>query len=263
MRLQILLACAMTHLVQCCNLCQISYMMQTRARNTLPRLDESLLMHLTPFASLIREQIHTILDQASVQRHEKGASIFHEGDPAERFFLLLDGCLRVVRITLSGEQVTALHIPAGQLFGIARALGRDTYPATAIAAAESLTLSWPMRLWESYAAEYEGFATATYKAVGHRLEEMNLRLVEMATQQVEQRVANAVLRLVNVAGRKVEDGIEIDFPITRQDLSELTATTLHTVSRLLSAWEKQGLIESRRKHIKVCNPHGLVVIAQG
>ena len=238
-------------------------MAQTNARKTLPRLDESLLKHLPPFARLTRVQIHTILDQASVQRYEEGTYLFHEGDLSERFFLLLDGCLRVVRVTPSGEQVTALHIPAGQLCGIARALGRDTYPATAIAVAESLALSWPMRLWDSYAAEYDGFAASSYKVVGARIEEMNLRLVEMATQQVEQRVANAVLRLVNVAGRKVEGGIEIDFPITRRDLSELTATTLHTVSRILSAWEKQGLVESRRKHIVVRNPHGLVMLAQG
>lgn len=238
-------------------------MLQSRARRTLPRLDESLLMHLAPFARLAPPQLHTILDQASVQRYDEGTCIFHEGDPAERFFMLLDGWLRVVRITPAGEQVTALHIPAGQLFGIARALGRVTYPASAIAAAQSLALSWPTRLWDSYSAEYDGFAASTYKTVGARIEEMNMRMIEMATQQVEQRVANAVLRLVNLAGRKVEGGIEIDFPITRQDLSELTATTLHTVSRLLSAWERQGLVESRRKHIKVCDPHGLVLIAQG
>jgi CRP-like cAMP-binding protein len=71
------------------------------------------------------------------------------------------------------------------------------------------------------------------------------------------------LRLINQTGRKVEGGIEIDFPITRQDLSELTATTLHTVSRVLSGWEKRGLVESKRKRIKVCDPHALVLLGQG
>ena len=92
--------------------------------------------------------------------------------------------------------------------------------------------------------------------------ELNNRVVEMATQEVEQRIANALLRLVNQTGRKVENGIEIDFPITRQDLSEMTGTTLHTVSRLLSAWEKQGLVESRRKRIVVREPHELVLLSQ-
>jgi len=243
------------------NMAQVG-MVQHSTRKTLPRLDESLLMHLPPFSRLDRTQIRAILNQAGVRRYDAGAHVFHENDPADRFFLLLDGYARVVRVTPTGEQVTVLHIPAGQLFGIAGALGRDSYPATAIAATESLVLSWPMRLWGDFAACYDGFATEAYKVVGARIGELNMRMIEMATQQVEQRVANTVLRLINQTGRKVEGGIEIDFPITRQDLSELTATTLHTVSRVLSAWEKQGLIESRRKRIKVCDPHALVILSQ-
>lgn len=231
-------------------------------RKVLPRLDESLLTQLPPFSKLERRQIRAILDQATSRRYDEGIAVFREGAPAERFYLLLDGYIRVVRITPTGEQVTALHIPAGQLFGIAQALGRDTYPATAITAAESIALSWPMRLWDKFGAEYDGFSTETYKTVGNRLGELNNRIVEMATLRVEQRVANALLRLVNQTGRKVEGGIEIDFPITRQDLSELTGTTLHTVSRLLSAWEKEGLVSSRRKRVTVCDPHALVVLTQ-
>lgn len=229
---------------------------------TLPRLDESLLTHLPPFSRLEKRQIRTILDQATSRRYEEGVAIFDEGAPAERFFMLLDGYVSVVRITPNGEQVTALHIPAGQLLGIAKAIGRDTYPATAMTATESIVLSWPTRLWDTFVSEYDGFATETYKTIGNRMGEIHSRVVEMATQQVEQRVANALLRLVNQTGRKVSDGIEIDFPITRQDLSELTATTLHTASRLLSAWEKQGLVQSKRKRIKVLDPHGLVEISQ-
>jgi CRP-like cAMP-binding protein len=231
-------------------------------RKTLPRLDESLLTHLPPFSKLEKREIRRILDQATSRRYDEGVSIFDEGAPAERFFMLLDGYVRVVRVTPTGEQVTALHIPAGQLLGIAKAIGRETYPATAITATESIVLSWPTRLWDEFVADYDGFATETYKTVGDRLGEIHNRVIEMATQQVEQRVANALLRLINQTGRKVLDGIEIDFPITRQDLSELTATTLHTASRLLSAWEKQGLVQSKRKRIKVLDPHALVVISQ-
>lgn len=226
------------------------------------RLDESLLRKLPPFSRLEPRQIREILDLAVARRFDEGVSVFEEGAPAERFFLLLDGYIRVVRITPTGEQVIALHIPPGQLFGIAQSLGRDTYPATAVTAAESLALVWPSRFWSRFVAEYDGFATETYKTVGKRIGEMNTRIVEMATQQVEQRIANALLRLVNQTGRKVDNGIEIDFPITRQDLSEMTGTTLHTVSRLLSAWEKDGLVESRRKRIVVRDPHRIVVLSQ-
>lgn len=230
---------------------------------TMPRLDESLLSHVPPFSKLDKRQIREILDVASVRRLGEGVAVFEEGAPAERFFMLLDGYIRVMRITPAGEQVIALHIPSGQLFGIAKAIGRDTYPATSVTASEAIILSWPMRVWDDFAVRYDGFASETYKTVGQRIGEMNNRIVEMATQQVEQRVANALLRLINQTGRKVEGGIEIDFPITRQDLSEMTATTLHTVSRLLSAWEKQGLVSSKRKRITVTDPHRLVLLCRG
>lgn len=233
---------------------------QTR---TLPvaRLDESLLTGLPPFSRLEKAQIREILDAATPRRYDEGAQVFGEGHEADRFHLLLDGYIRVVRTTAEGEQVIALHISPGQLFGIAPAIGRETYPASAICATESLALSWPVRLWEHFTATYPGFATESYKTVGDRLGEFQSRVTDLATKAVEQRVAAALLRLVNQSGRKVEDGIEIAFPITRANISEMTGTTLHTVSRLLSAWEKQGIVASTRKHITVTRPHDLVLLS--
>lgn len=224
------------------------------------KLDPSLLTAVPPFSQLSREQVREILDLATPRRLDTGDTAFEEGAKAEKFFLLLDGYIRVIRITSGGEQVIALHIASGQLFGIAAALGRDTYPATAVAAVDCVSLWWPMHLWEDFVRQYPGFSTETYKVVGERVAEMNSRILEMATQQVEQRVANAMLRLISQSGRKIADGIEIDFPITRQDISEMTGTTLHTVSRLLSGWERQGIVASARRRIVVTDPHKLVVL---
>lgn len=226
------------------------------------RLDESLLLPLPPFSRLNKTQIRAILDQATSNRFDAGVSVYEETFAADRFFLLLDGTIRAVKTTPDGEQVTMLHIPAGQLFGMAQALGRDTYPASAIAASEILTLCWPSSLWHRFVADYPGFAVENYKTVGLRVSEMNARVVEMSTQHVHQRIARALLRLVNQSGQRTAEGIEISFPITRQDVSEMTGTTLHTVSRLLSAWEKDGLVSSKRKKIVVCDPHRLAVLGE-
>ena len=86
--------------------------------------------------------------------------------------------------------------------------------------------------------------------------------MEMSTKQVEQRIANALLRIVGQSGRKTEEGIEIDFPISRQDIAEMTGTTLHTVSRLLSAWESEGIVRSGRQKVTVTDPHRLMLLAE-
>lgn len=227
----------------------------------MKNLDESLLTNLPPFRSLSRPQIREILDAAQTGRYDAGQQVFSEGMVVDRFFLLLDGHIRVQRVTPQGDQIILLHIAPGQLFGIGAALGHKTYPATAMATDDCVVLAWPNRLWHDFSAHYDGFATQTYAVVGERLNEMHNVIVEMATKQVEQRIAGALLRLIAQMGRKVDCGIEIDFPITRQNISDMTGSTLHTVSRLLSAWEKDGIVASERKKITITAPHRLVVLS--
>jgi CRP-like cAMP-binding protein len=75
--------------------------------------------------------------------------------------------------------------------------------------------------------------------------------------------AHALIKLVDQAGKKTDEGQLIDFPISRQDISEMTGTTLHTVSRLLSAWEQVGLAKNGRKKVFVVNHPRLIAIATG
>ena len=227
----------------------------------LKKLDESLLTDLPPFRKLSRQQIREILDAATPQRFNAGVAVFSEGMSVERFFLLLDGHIRVIRTTPGGDQIIVLHIAPGHLFGIGAALGLTTYPATAQTADDCLVLAWPNRLWTTFTEQYDGFATESYRVIGDRVSEMNNRIVELATQQVEQRVACAILRLITQTGRKVEGGIEIGLPITRQNISDMTGTTLHTVSRLLSGWERDGIVLSERRKITVTAPHKLVILS--
>ncbi len=86
------------------------------------------------------------------------------------------------------------------------------------------------------------------------MDEAAARIVDLATRQVEQRVASAMLRLITQNGRKMGAGIDIDFPITRQNISDMTGTTVFTVSRLLSAWEKDGIVASEPCCIPVTRP---------
>lgn len=221
-------------------------------------LDRSLIAGLPPFSGLSRTDLDVILEKARPLRIAAGQPVFEQDAEAHAFFLLLDGHVRVVKTTADGQQVIMRYISAGQLIGIATALGRTTYPATATAAVDSLALAWPNEAWHELAALYPAFAANTYKTVGARLEEAHERVVELATALVDRRVAHALLRLIEQSGRRTEYGIEISFPISRQDIADMTGTTLHTVSRLLTAWEHQGFVRSTRKRVTVVDGQRLL-----
>ena len=241
----------------------------------MSRLDRSLIAGLPVFEGLSADDLDRMLAAARSVRVAKEEAVFEQDAAAEAFFLLLDGRVRVVKTTPDGQQVIVRYIVPGELMGIAQALGRDTYPASAIAVVDCVVLAWPGRLWAEFAAAYPTFGTNTYKIVGTRLADVQTQVVEMATEQVEQRVAHALLRLARQSGRAVcvlhlpghaprtPDGILIDFPISRQDIAEMTGTTLHTVSRLLTAWEEKGLVKSGRQQVSVVEPHRLLLLAEG
>ncbi|MFN4167959.1 MAG: Crp/Fnr family transcriptional regulator [Pannonibacter phragmitetus] len=226
------------------------------------RLDRSLIRNLSIFQYMSDADLDNVLAMASVRQLPDGATAFMQGIEATEFFCLLSGRLKVIQTTPDGQQVVVRHINPGDIFGIARAMRRPDYPATATAIVDSLALAWPSNQWEAFIARSPTLALNALQTVGQRLQDAHTRILELSTEEVERRVAHAVLRLVRQAGKKTEEGILIDFPVTRQDIAEMTGTTLHTVSRVMTVWEAKGLVQSSRKRVVVVDPHRLYLLAE-
>ena len=226
-------------------------------------LDISLIRDLPPFRDMDDPALDELLTLAHPARYPKGSVVFSQDEPIHSFFLLLDGLIRVVKLTKDGEQVVPRYFSSGELFGIGKAIGLSAYPASSIAAVDCVVLAWSNHIWDEVVSRHPTFATNTYRIVGQRLAETQHQLVELATARVEQRVANCILKLANQTGKRTDEGILIDFPVSRQDISEMTGTTLHTGSRLLSAWEDAGWVQSGRQKITLIKGHQIVLIANG
>ena len=229
----------------------------------MANVDRSLVADLPLFAGLAPGELDEMLREAQSVRYPKGTNVFQQDEDARSFFVLLHGHLRVHKLTPDGQQVVVRFVSPGEVFGVAMAIGRTTYPGTAAAVVDSIALVWPSAAWPRLIAKHPALAVNTLQTVGSRLQEAHTRVVEMSTEQVERRIAHALLRLVQQSGRKVEAGVEIDFPISRQDVAEMTGATLYTVSRVLSAWEEKGLVTGGRQKITLRDPHRLFLLAEG
>ncbi|MEK1886159.1 MAG: Crp/Fnr family transcriptional regulator [Phyllobacterium sp.] len=227
------------------------------------RIDRTVVKQLPLFAKMNDADLDRLLDSATAKRVPQGEAVFEQGQNAISFFLLLHGRLKVLQVTEDGQQIIVRMVHPGDLFGFAKALQRMDYPGTAMAAAESVILCWPTDLWPQFVESNPSLAITTMQTIGQRLEEAHTRIREMSTQEVERRVAHVVARLTTTAGKKEGSGIRIDFPITRQDIAEMTGTTLHTVSRILSAWESKGLVEGGRQKLLVRDLNGIMLLANG
>jgi CRP/FNR family transcriptional regulator, nitrogen oxide reductase regulator len=225
-------------------------------------LDVALISHLANFSDFSRQELAEFIAKSHAIRVPQNKAFFSEGEEAHSFFLLLDGHIRVVRTTASGEQVIIRYISSNDIFGIAKAVGQEKYPANAVAAVDCIALAWPTHMWDDTIQRFPSFGKSVNKAIGDRLLDIQERVIELATEQVEQRVALALLKLMTQTGKEIEDGTLIDMPLSRQDISEMTGTTLHTVSRLLSAWEQEGLVKSSRKKVVITNSQKLIELCR-
>ncbi len=203
-----------------------------------------------------------VVGMAQSLRREKGKDFFRQGESARKFFVLRRGRIKVSQITSEGHQIVVRYAGPGEMFGCVPLHGGKEYPATATAVSESEALCWDHSSFDRLIERYPRIAINALELVGEELAGFRARYQELATERVEQRVARALLRLVRQAGKKVEGGVLIEFPLSRQDLAELTGTTLHTVSRTLSVWEQQKIIKSGRKKIIICKPHELISLAE-
>lgn len=228
--------------------------------STKPNLDT--LKNIPLFSGLNPGEVETIAGQASWRQVAAGAFIYQEGDPAERVYALAAGRVRLVQVTVEGQQIIHHMVTPVETFGVISVLAEEDFPVSAQALEDCTILSWDRAAMNDLMGRFPQLWRNAIKIISIRLRESQDRLREMATERVERRLARALLRLVRQAGRKVPEGVLIDLPLSRQDLAEMTGTTLFTVSRTLSQWETQGIIRSGRERVVVVFPHGLVQIAE-
>lgn len=215
------------------------------------KIDKSVVKSFSMFEKMSDHDVEALLAQAVTRRIGPGEAFFEQGGAATHFFLLVNGRLKVTQVTPDGQQIIVRVVHPGDLFGFARALRRPDYPGTAIGVTESLAICWPTELWPQFIDRSPHVAVSALNTIGQRLEEAHTRIREMSTEEVERRVAHTVIRLSKQAGKAEAGGVRIDFPISRQDIAEMTGTTLHTVSRILSAWESIGIVEGGRQKLLV------------
>jgi len=180
-----------------------------------------------------------------------------------RVHALIDGSVRISQSEATALRSSCASLAQGKC-SVPSALFTDgRYPADAVALAQSLEASWSEAQMFALMGRHPQIAINVIRVIGKRLQVMQDRLREVSTQRVERRVAHAVLRLARQAGHRTIDGTAIEFPLRRKDVADISGTTLHTASRILTAWEKAGLLVSHNRQLTVRQPSEILRIAEG
>jgi len=208
------------------------------------------------------EDLNLLVEKSILRSIEEDSFFFFQGDNAKYAYVLVTGMVKLVQSNPAGQQVNLRTIKEWEMFAALGAIRPDaTYPVAAQALEPSSALAIESDLLREMMQTRPYLNFGLMQLMTGYIQEMQNRYRELATEKVERRLALTILRLASQIG--IKSGESVELPLSQQDIAEAAGSTIYTVSRTLSEWEKRGLIETGRGRIVMRNPHGLVELADG
>ncbi len=214
------------------------------------------------FKGLSADQYKAAISGGYRKRLQPQDILFHQGDPATHCYLVNRSQLKLTKLNAQGKEVIIRYVGVGELTAAVAVIKNGFYPVTAKSIQKTEVIGWDKPTMMAMMYRYPTIAINLLSTILERIDDMQQRYLEISTERVDQRIARSLLRLMRRAGSKTSEGIHIDIPLSRQNIADYSGTTLYTVSRTLSAWEKKGWIHSGREQIVITDPHALVQFAE-
>jgi CRP/FNR family transcriptional regulator, nitrogen oxide reductase regulator len=176
--------------------------------------------------------------------YAKGERVFEEGDPSDFFYVVVSGRVKIVKMTAAGKDVILEIFATGDPFGAVAAYEGRPFPASAIALEETVCLLTPRGEFFSLLEQHPSLVRGLLLGLTQRLVELTNRLAEMTGGRVEARFARLFLKLGDSMGRASAGGTVIPMGLSRQELADLTGTTIETAIRIMSRWGKDEIVRT-------------------
>jgi CRP/FNR family transcriptional regulator len=212
---------------------------------------------VTIFSTLSDSDLKEIADYFAVEEYKKKAAIFSEGDPSDVLYGVLEGKVKITKLSAEGKEIIIEVISPGDIFGAVAVMRGFPYPANAAAMEDSKLL----RLSRSnFLKVLDGYPSVMYcmmQNLGDRMKGSHESLKNIALEKVGSRIASLLLKLAEKSGVETPEGTVIDFKLTKQDIADMVGTTVETSIRTMSQFKKKGLIEEREGQVLIKDPEGL------
>jgi CRP-like cAMP-binding protein len=205
---------------------------------------------------LAQAEINTIVSAAKQRRYLANSVIVNQGDPANYFFLLTSGRARYFYVTPDGRKTILFWLPPGEIFGGAALLSQPAdYLLSTETVKPSSILVWDRATIRALVAHYPRLADNALWTMFDYLVAYRALHVSMTCHSARQRLAQVLADLATGIGQKVPGGIQLD--VRNEELANEANVTPFTASRMLSEWQRQGVLRKSRGKILLRSPERL------
>ncbi len=221
-----------------------------------------ILMALPVFSGLSERDWEKVTDLFSERQYQRDDYIFLEGEAPEALYLVKTGKVKVLRHSTDGKDVVLRVVSTGQLLGSVAIFDGGGYPGTAQVIEDCTVLVIARNDCLTLVTRYPVFALAVIADMGNRLRSSAEQIRSLAVERVEQRIARVLLKLGISAGSDSPEGRVIEMSLTRQDVADMTGTTVETAIRVMSKFRRNNVIRTRRGKVVLVDVEELRKIAE-
>jgi CRP-like cAMP-binding protein len=210
--------------------------------------NQSVIQACTLLNGLDESHRERLIDCSHMAYAERGETIWIAGQSSEFSGVVGVGFVKMTRSSPHGAEVAVELLGPGQCFGLMAAIEGREYPLTASAVTNCWYLKLPTREVQAIYSKSEAMKDQIVRSIGPRLRRAHEMMSRLSSGSVEERIAAVLFILAGSYGRSTSDGLTIEVPLTRSDISEMAGTTTETTIRVMSRWQKQGLVTTD-KHV--------------
>jgi CRP/FNR family transcriptional regulator, nitrogen oxide reductase regulator len=206
-------------------------------------------------------QMSPEFERGAVRHHfAPNQDLFLQGDDPIEVHALLTGWTKLWRLNERGTASTLLMLGRGEILGSIAVIQHTTNPVTATAINPVTSLAWPASVFRDAVGHSAELSASVLRVIARRAAQLVDRFDDVVGLPVEARLARLLLRLAGETGKR-EDGFILRLDVRQQDLAEMCATTVPTVSRTLATWRRDGLVSASRGHLRLAHLPRLAEIA--
>jgi len=207
------------------------------------------------FTGLTQQQCMEIASCARARTFARDELLFMQGQQVRNLVLIQSGRVKLTQLSPNGNEVILWMNGQGDAVGVPSQASTCNHACSARAMEQCHALTWEYSRLQSLLVDYPQIRNNINQILVNRLDELEERFREVATEKVAKRLALALLRLVKQVGKQSQGGVAIS--LSREELAQMTGTTLFTISRILSKWAEEGFVVPRREAVVVCDPQRL------
>jgi CRP-like cAMP-binding protein len=228
----------------------------------MPPADMDALVAANPvFRKLSAADRQLVVEAAVLEHYQKGAKIFEQGTPADRFYTIATGRVKIFKMLASGRDVILEVFGVGDPLGAVATYEERPFPASATALEPTDCIVIPRAAFFRLLEQNPTLVRGLLSGLTTRLVELTNRIAELSGSRIEPRLARVLLKLVKDTGRQERGGIFIPLALSRQELADMTGTTIETSIRIMSRWGKQKILRTEKDGFVILDPAALEAAA--